>query len=121
VAAAKRFVYILESGAVPAGNYTGVTADLDARLAAHHAGRCPHTADGRPCRIDVVIAFRDEQRRSHSSGISSLVLASPSPDDICERLSILRGRIEMASSTKRREFEQGPSDFRCARKHKWAG
>jgi len=58
----KRFVYILKSHGVPARYYTGVTADVDARLAAHNAGRCPHTADGRPWRIDVVIAFRDEQR-----------------------------------------------------------
>lgn len=62
MAAAKRFVYILESRAVTARYYTGVTADVDARLAAHNAGRCPHTADGRPWRIDVLIAFRDEQR-----------------------------------------------------------
>ena len=62
VPAAKRFVYILKSHGVPARYYTGVTADVDARLAAHNAGRCPHTADGRPWRIDVVIAFRDEQR-----------------------------------------------------------
>ena len=62
MAAAKRVVYILESRAVPARYYTGVTADIDARLAAHNAGRCPHTARGRPWRIDVVIAFRDEQR-----------------------------------------------------------
>jgi putative endonuclease len=62
VPAAKRFVYILKSHGVPARYYTGVTADVDARLAAHNAGRCPHTADGRPWRIDVVIAFKDEQR-----------------------------------------------------------
>jgi putative endonuclease len=62
VAAAKRFVSILESRAVPARYYTGMTADVDSRLAAHNAGRCPHTADGRPWRIDVVIAFRDQQR-----------------------------------------------------------
>jgi predicted GIY-YIG superfamily endonuclease len=62
VAAAKRFVYILESRAVPARYYTGVTTDVDARLAAHNAGRCPHTADGRPWRVDVVIEFTDERR-----------------------------------------------------------
>ena len=62
MAAAKRFVYIIESRAVPTRYYTGVTADVDARLAAHNAGHCPHTADGRPWRIDVVIAFSDERR-----------------------------------------------------------
>jgi putative endonuclease len=62
VAAAKRFVYILESRSAPTRYYTGVIADVDARLAAHNAGRCPHTADGRPWRIDVVIEFTDECR-----------------------------------------------------------
>jgi len=39
-----------------------VTANVTARLADHNAGRCPHTADGRPWNIDLVVEFTDETR-----------------------------------------------------------
>ena len=42
--------------------YTGVTEDVASRLAAHNAGRCTHTADGRPWEIDIVVEFVDETR-----------------------------------------------------------
>jgi predicted GIY-YIG superfamily endonuclease len=42
--------------------YTGVTADVASRLSAHNAGRCTHTADGRPWEIDIVVEFTDETR-----------------------------------------------------------
>ena len=42
--------------------YTGVTSDWRARLEAHNAGRCPHTANGRPWQIDIVVEFADERR-----------------------------------------------------------
>ncbi len=35
---------------------------MAARLAAHNAGHCTHTADGRPWEIDVIIEFNDEKR-----------------------------------------------------------
>jgi putative endonuclease len=47
---------------MPARYYTGVTRDVIARLAAHNAGQCTHTAGGRPWEIDVVVDFTDEAR-----------------------------------------------------------
>jgi predicted GIY-YIG superfamily endonuclease len=35
-------VYVLRSLADSNRYYTGTTSDLNARLAAHNAGRCPH-------------------------------------------------------------------------------
>jgi len=58
----KHFVYILNSESDPSRYYTGLTADMAARLRAHSAGRCAHTATGRPWRTIVVIEFADEQR-----------------------------------------------------------
>ena len=60
--APKRFVYILESESQPNRYYTGLTSNLAARLDAHNAGRCKHTASGRPWRLDVVVTFADERR-----------------------------------------------------------
>jgi putative endonuclease len=59
---ARRFVYVLKNQSVPVRYYTGVTSDVAARLVAHNAGRCPHTAKWRPWQADVVIEFTDEQR-----------------------------------------------------------
>ena len=58
----KTQVYILRSTSNPGRYYTGLTADSLSRVAAHNAGRCPHTASGRPWVIDVAIAFADEPR-----------------------------------------------------------
>lgn len=58
----KRFVYILRSESVPDRHYTGLTSDVGRRLAAHNAGKCSHTASGRPWRVDVAIEFSDEER-----------------------------------------------------------
>jgi hypothetical protein len=44
------------------GTYTGVTSDWRARVEAHNAGRCLHTANGGPWEIDVVVQFTDEKR-----------------------------------------------------------
>jgi len=57
----KRFVYILKDDAAQR-YYTGLTGDVHARRADHNGGRCPHTADGRPWKVDVVIEFADEAR-----------------------------------------------------------
>jgi putative endonuclease len=59
---AKRFVYILRNEDRPPRYYTGVTADVPARLAAHNDGRSPHTAPLRPWHVDVVVEFTDERR-----------------------------------------------------------
>jgi len=58
----KRFVYVLRSERQPTRYYTGLTADVRARLVTHKEGRCRHTASGRPWRIDVVVEFADEHR-----------------------------------------------------------
>ena len=60
--APKRCVYILRSESDPACYYTGVTADLRARLADHNAGRSTHTAKAGPWVVDVIVKFADERR-----------------------------------------------------------
>jgi predicted GIY-YIG superfamily endonuclease len=58
----KRIVYILKNTDNPPRFYTGVSADLKARLEAHNAGRCSHTARHRPWAVDVIVKFADETR-----------------------------------------------------------
>ena len=55
-------VYVLRSRSDRSRYYTGVTNNCRARLAAHNAGQCSHTCDGKPWNIDVVIQFTDERR-----------------------------------------------------------
>jgi putative endonuclease len=58
----KVFVYVLRSLTDRTRYYTGVTSDARLRLEAHNAGKCQHTADGRPWEIDVLVEFADEPR-----------------------------------------------------------
>jgi predicted GIY-YIG superfamily endonuclease len=58
----KCIVYVLKSENAPRRYYTGLTSNLSTRLNAHNAGRCPHTAFGRPWIVDVVVEFTDERR-----------------------------------------------------------
>jgi predicted GIY-YIG superfamily endonuclease len=58
----KSTVYVLKSIEPPTRYYTGVTSDVAARLEAHNAGRCSHTAAGRPWQLDMTIQFADESR-----------------------------------------------------------
>ncbi len=58
----KRCVYVLRSQSDPSHYYTGITADLRARLADHNAGRCPHTAKAHRWVVDVIVKFADEPR-----------------------------------------------------------
>lgn len=55
-------VYVLKSEEDSTRYYTGLTSNLARRLEAHNAGRVPHTADGKPWIIDVVVEFSDERR-----------------------------------------------------------
>lgn len=55
-------VYVLKSEGYPTRYYTGLTSNLAGRLDAHNAGRVPHTANGQPWIIDVVVEFSDERR-----------------------------------------------------------
>lgn len=57
----KRFVYVLRSTSDPSRWYTGLAADVPHRLDSHNAGRCSHTASGRPWRIDVIVEFSEEE------------------------------------------------------------
>lgn len=65
----KCIVYVLRSVNDTTRYYTGVTSDLDLRLADQNAGRCEHTANGRPWHVDLVGQFADEPVRSSSNGI----------------------------------------------------
>lgn len=58
----KRFVYGLRSVADANRYYVGVTSDVPRRIEWHNAGRCPHTAKGKPWELVVSIEFTDEQR-----------------------------------------------------------
>jgi len=42
--------------------YTGVTEDLQARLAKHNAGKVPHTSKFKPWRIQTAIAFDSKEK-----------------------------------------------------------
>lgn len=55
-------VYVLRSKSDATRYYTGFTSNWRARLKAHNAGRCVHTATGRPWEIDVLVQFTDERR-----------------------------------------------------------
>jgi len=58
----KRFVYVLKNSETPPRYYTGLTANVAARLAGHNDGSCTHTAKYRPWSLDVVVEFADERR-----------------------------------------------------------
>jgi putative endonuclease len=55
-------VYVIKSEADPTRYYTGLTSNLAGRLNAHNAGRVPHTSDGKPWTVDVILEFSDERR-----------------------------------------------------------
>jgi predicted GIY-YIG superfamily endonuclease len=59
---AKRFVYVIRNEWERPRYYTGVTSHVASRVRAHNAGLCAATAAARPWRLDVAIAFPDEQR-----------------------------------------------------------
>ncbi|MFN2509238.1 MAG: GIY-YIG nuclease family protein [Chthoniobacterales bacterium] len=42
--------------------YTGLTSNVRQRLAEHNAGHSRHTANGRPWKVIVVVAFLNERR-----------------------------------------------------------
>jgi putative endonuclease len=57
------YVYILESED-GLHFYTGLTDNLEARLAKHNEGEVSHTAKHRPWRIKTAVAFRDRIKAS---------------------------------------------------------
>jgi predicted GIY-YIG superfamily endonuclease len=58
----QRFVYVLLSTVHQNRYYTGLTSNVQARLAAHNAGLSKHTASGRPWKLVTVIEFLDIER-----------------------------------------------------------
>jgi putative endonuclease len=54
------YVYILLSESTPDRHYVGSTSDMNARLAAHNAGKVSHTSKHKPWRIETAIAFREK-------------------------------------------------------------
>lgn len=74
------FVYIIRSRRDPSRFYTGVSADVDARLAAHNAGRSPHTSSIQAVgasRVNGVLrrASRDRIREVPEVGVRRRVRA----------------------------------------------
>ena len=55
-------VYVLTSERHVGRYYTGITTDMDRRLAFHNAGESRHTASGRPWRVVATITFADPVR-----------------------------------------------------------
>ena len=56
------YVYILRDVTTGMHHYTGVTHDLQERLAMHNAGHVPHTSKFAPWYIETAIAFRDKEK-----------------------------------------------------------
>lgn len=56
----KRIVYILQSEVDPKRFYTGLTSNLELRLASHNAGLSKHTSTGRPWRVVTTVIFSNQ-------------------------------------------------------------
>ena len=57
-----KYVYILTSVNDPERHYTGITANVEERLAKHNSGAVKHTCKFRPWRLNSYVAFSDEKR-----------------------------------------------------------
>ncbi len=55
-----KFVYILNSQSDPERYYTGITDDVEKRLAIHNAGNVPHTSKYMPWVLKTYVGFQDE-------------------------------------------------------------
>jgi putative endonuclease len=107
MASEKRFVYVLSNRSVPRRYYTGLTSDVAARLATHNAGRCTHTANGRPWEIDVVVEFSDdtravEFREVFEVGIRRGLREAPSPIAAREAVALSVEAARYAPAERRR-------------------
>ena len=56
----KRIVCVLQSKSNPRRFYTGLTSDLDRRLASHSAGLSKYTSAGCPWRVVTTVIFSNE-------------------------------------------------------------
>ena len=57
-----KYVYILQSISVSERFYTGITDDVDARLAKHNAKEVSHTSKFGSWRLKTFVAFSDEKQ-----------------------------------------------------------
>ena len=58
----KCFVYILQSERVTTRYYSGLTSNVDDRIAAHNRGLSPHTTSGSPWKLVVAVEFANQER-----------------------------------------------------------
>ena len=90
------YVYILRSVDFPAQEYTGSTADLQQRLAAHNAGKSTYTAKFAPWNLLWYCAFPDKYKalefetylKSHSGrafASKRLVQPNQTPDHLMKQ------------------------------------
>ena len=56
------YVYMLTNLETGTHFYTGVTEDLQVRLAKHNAGEVPHTSKFKPWRIETAVAFSSREK-----------------------------------------------------------
>lgn len=56
------YVYQLSSLTHPDRHYTGLTRNLELRLKQHNQGEVQPTANFRPWRIEIAVAFRDSSK-----------------------------------------------------------
>jgi predicted GIY-YIG superfamily endonuclease len=59
------FTYILESLSKPGERYIGHTSDLKRRLKEHNSGKCGHTADLKPWKLKIYVAFETLIQAQH--------------------------------------------------------
>ena len=57
-----KYVYLIQSISHPEQRYTGLTSDVEKRLAAHNAGQSSHTAKFRPWQLVGYSAFADHDK-----------------------------------------------------------
>jgi predicted GIY-YIG superfamily endonuclease len=94
------FVYILQSECVPTRYYSGLTSNVDARIAAHNAGLSPHTSSGRPWKLVVAVQFANQERAAEferylksGSGRAFAKTASPLNDELSRSKLALPQRV----------------------------
>jgi putative endonuclease len=103
------FVYIIRSRNDPSRFYTGVTADVNARIAAHNAGRSPHTSRFTPWELVVSIEFAEERRAIAFEKYLSQGLASRSRSGTC-----VSGCPPVGlAATRRTRRQQSKQSARC--------
>jgi putative endonuclease len=57
-----QYVYLLQSILHPTQRYTGLTSDIQARLAKHNEGGVPHTAKFKPWQLVTYTAFQTRKQ-----------------------------------------------------------